>query len=709
MAYKFIAETVTNQYTYGDDVKFDVVEKFYSEVDYVKYCSRLKVETYVKLYGYNKAEINYFLQMGTTKTASVSVYTLSTGKTDAVTPEYSIDSWDRTFFPQENETKEVLWRTSITTIYHSRVDGTENVDYKTSGWYMWLEHYKEGSSGSVIVDEEWNNQSNNIRTALSIPRQTDILTASNFTDDFDKPPTITYSVKPSHNLSVLESLQVCISLNGTSATIPYRDLSPNDVSYTFDFDMNDRMILHVEAQGATTFPVWFMIKTVRNVAGGTEYDRTEIITKVERIFTIVGDNLSLSPTVEDVNTTTLELTGDKNTIVKYHSNAMYDLNAYSNMGGYITYYSIKCGGQYATNASGTMYAVESGDFIFTVKDSRGATKTQTISKTFIDYVKLTCNMGGTKPDTNGNFNLIVKGNAFNGSFGKVTNSLAVAYRYKLADDTTFSEWFEMGVSKTDNTYTATAQITGLDYRAKYVFQARAIDSLSTVYTDETDITALPVFDWSESDFNFNCDVRIQGDLRLKGAGNYGNTLYFGDGSYSYITESTDDDLTIKSTDITLSASNINLNGTSSIKMNGVELPSLQWGTWTPLLTSSGAVSSYNTREGWYLRMGNCVVIGWNINVTCNSGYHTTTIKIGNAPFFPTVSAFGGGVAYNMYVSGGFAFQGWAINQSDGGITPRLQPCNNTTAGNLNISSSGFYTQGGGDMTLSGTICYMTDD
>lgn len=42
----------------------------------------------------------------------------------------------------------------------------------------------------------------------------------------------------------------------------------------------------------------------------------------------------------------------------------------------------------------------------------------------------------------------------------------------------------------------------------------------------------------------SADANITGDLRLKGSGNYGNTLYFGDGSYCYITEPSDDAMKI---------------------------------------------------------------------------------------------------------------------------------------------------------------------
>lgn len=58
---------------------------------------------------------------------------------------------------------------------------------------------------------------------------------------------------------------------------------------------------------------------------------------------------------------------------------------------------------------------------------------------------------------------------------------------------------------------------------------------------------------------------ITGDLRLKGDGNYGNTLYFGDGSYCYLCEDTDDHLTIKATN------GIDFNTNKVVKINGYEV------------------------------------------------------------------------------------------------------------------------------------------
>ena len=50
---------------------------------------------------------------------------------------------------------------------------------------------------------------------------------------------------------------------------------------------------------------------------------------------------------------------------------------------------------------------------------------------------------------------------------------------------------------------------------------------------------------------------IKGNLRLKGSGNYGNRLLFGDGQYCYIHEDTDDHLLIHA------ANGVNIDGTLS--------------------------------------------------------------------------------------------------------------------------------------------------
>jgi hypothetical protein len=176
----------------------------------------------------------------------------------------------------------------------------------------------------------------------------------------------------------------------------------------------------------------------------------------------------------------------------------------------------------STSASGIFYNVESNSIRFTVTDSRGNSSTKTVNKTLVPYVKLTCNLGRTFPDTQGNFAFTVKGNYFNSSFGKVNNTLSVYYRWK--EDGDFSAWQAMTATTSGNTYTAVANLTGLDYQKAYTFQAYAVDKLATVYTEETQIKATPIFDWSSDDFNINGRFNLFGSTVLRSNGDNKNII-----------------------------------------------------------------------------------------------------------------------------------------------------------------------------------------
>jgi hypothetical protein len=101
-------------------------------------------------------------------------------------------------------------------------------------------------------------------------------------------------------------------------------------------------------------------------------------------------------------------------------------------------------------------------------------------------------------------------------------------------------------------------------------------------------------------------------------------------------------------------------------------------------------------------------VGFFIKATCNSGYDTININIADLPFTPSCASAGGGMCSGAYVSAGFNFQCF-VAETTGNITTRVQACNNTSATNLSTSSSGCkFRSGGGEITLSGTITYVTN-
>lgn len=411
------------------------------------------------------------------------------------------------------------------------------------------------------------------------------------------------------------------------------------------------------------------------------YDGSELVGTSYKEFTAqVNKSAStptIFPTIKDTNAATVALTGDNNTLVRYMSIASVTIGAEAR--NYATIKSQICtnGSQAITTASGTIDGVEQAKFSCSATDSRGYTTAISMTKPFIEYAKPTCNLVESTPDAAGNMALVCSGSYWAGNFGAANNTITAQYRYKEKQGGSYSEWVEMAVTTNGNSYTANAALSGLDYRKTYVFQARAVDKLTAAYSGEADATSLPVFHWSESDFVFEVPVIFK-----KGAEGVGGE----DVDLSnYYTKDEVDDL----------IADIDTGG-------GVEVVS---GTWNPTLSPTAAVSSYTTRKGWYMLVGNVITIGFHVKATCKTAYHSTAIQITGLPLAPAVTSFGGGVLHNAYLATGFCFEGWAV-ETTGVITPRIQPCNPTKAGNLEISSTAGYTSGGGVITLGGTITFQ---
>ena len=243
---------------------------------------------------------------------------------------------------------------------------------------------------------------------------------------------------------------------------------------------------------------------------------------------------TLNPTAVDSNTTTTALTGNSSKFIKYYSNASVATGAQARNSATLKSQKITCGAKSITSASGTINAVESGSFTFSATDSRGYTTTQKVNKTLIEYIKLTCSLNAGAPTTAGVATLKISGNYWDGTFGKVANTLTVQYRYK-AQGGSYGSWTTVSATKSNNTYNATATISGLNYQTTYVFQARAIDKLATKNTNEQTRRTTPVFDWGKDDF------RVNGNFRVTGATTLGGNLTgkYLTGTWLQTTEATD--------------------------------------------------------------------------------------------------------------------------------------------------------------------------
>jgi hypothetical protein len=364
-----------------------------------------------------------------------------------------------------------------------------------------VSHNADGTSGAITASYSYDNgwaTGSGSKSLSKIPRQATITSAPNFNDEQN--PTITYS-NPAGN--AVSSVMACISFDTTKDDIEYREISKTDTSYTFNLTEEERNILRNWCANSKSKEVIFFVKT--------KIGESILYSTLKKTLTIVNAEPVLSAVVEDVNETTLAVTGDKNIIVKYLSDAQYNMTASALKGATIKTYNVTCGNKNSGKQSGIMYGVESSKFVFSVTDSRGYVSTFTVDKTFCAYEKLTCVLKTHTPTAEGSMEFDVAGNAFLGSFGLRDNIVDVQYRYRSENDENYGNWKSIDdVRFSDGKYTAFGEVTGLDYTLGYTIQARIVDSLSFVISSEHVIRVKPVFYWGKDKFFFNVPINVMG-------------------------------------------------------------------------------------------------------------------------------------------------------------------------------------------------------
>ena len=211
--------------------------------------------------------------------------------------------------------------------------------------------------------------------------------------------------------------------------------------------------------------------------------------------------------VEDTNDITTSLTGDNSaTISSMKINESFVDGTTTN--------------QIAT-ATKSYGSISADSFSFSATDSRGYTTNTTVNPTIISYIRLTLNPILSRPSpTTGEVSLSFNGNYYRGSFGAHSNTLSIRYRYRTSFESVWSDCIPIDSSNyiigttsyhTSSPITLTdisGSTTSFDYLQSYIFQLEAYDGandvkLTTVVADITVQRGIPVFDWGESDFNFN--------------------------------------------------------------------------------------------------------------------------------------------------------------------------------------------------------------
>ena len=232
---------------------------------------------------------------------------------------------------------------------------------------------------------------------------------------------------------------------------------------------------------------------------------------------------TVSGTVVDVNDSSITLTGNSSNLVKNLSTARCTITSTAKNSASISQNKVN---DTVILSSGytDITEVDTGSFVFSATDSRGYSKTATVTKTLVDYVPVTINPEIERATAIGtSMKMRFDGSFFNGSFGAYTNNLSVRYRYRVSTDSDWGSWTTVSSSNytfsSGNKYGTTSDITlsqSFDKDLSYVFQVNARDiakadgqSNITVHSVTKTITVsigMPVFDWGKNDFQFNVPV-----------------------------------------------------------------------------------------------------------------------------------------------------------------------------------------------------------
>ena len=409
----------------------------------------------------------------------------------------------------------------------------------------------------VLVKSFSGVEVNNITpTALSNNRAVTPTSASNFTDEEN--PSFNYTVttglnaipyqssgstKYSIERDRVTSLQAALSFDGETLDVGYRNIPMDGSNYTFNLTDAEKEVLRQKAQGSSTVPIYYLVKVIREIGDGTTIpiQSQQFVSSTQRNFTIVGAMPTLNPTVIDVNSDTIALTGNPRIFVRYESMVEFTTGAVASKHATIVSQSVQCGSKTIYNLyNGVIDDIESGSFIFNATDSRGLQADQVVitNTAMIEYVKPTCKQElkiEISGETGAAVVLKVSGNYFNGSFGAVNNTLLLQVRYKQGSGE-YGAWTTIAGTPTfnDNKYELTTTFTGLNYAEAYTFQCRATDKLNFVETSSYTIKMLPIFDWSETDFNFNVPIQMNGETVLRHNETANNTVLSASGGKVYI-------------------------------------------------------------------------------------------------------------------------------------------------------------------------------
>ena len=482
---------------FSSSVSWGAVRVYWSETYEVSTNkSKVTIES-IRVKSTNWYQVNYYLD-GTLKINGTKVASFASNLGDALVRVESQGSWYTVV--DATDTSKVI-TASLDNIAHNN-DGSKSIDIELTGNRFSNFNFftASGNYGSG-----WSVNAAKSIALTTIPRASTIgASAANIGEVSTitvtrKATTYTHSIKYQFG-----DLSGYIKADGSVSTSEVK-ISATSIPFTIPTSF------YAEIPDATSDTCTL---TCTTYSGSTKIGDVQIAT-----FKVTASKSACAPTVSgtvvDSNDVTIALTGNKNKLVRYMSNALCTITAKAKKSASIE--AKKIGGTTVTGNTRTINSIETSSVAFVAADSRGYSTTKLVTLDLIEYIKLTVNAQLQRTDpTSGNAVLTIWGDYFNDSFGVVANSLTVQFRLKRAGGS-YGNYQDVAVVLDGNSYSAEIALSGLDYESAYTVSVEATDALMHWTKTATVSQGIPVFDWGENDFRFNLAL-------LFTTNSYGNTL-----------------------------------------------------------------------------------------------------------------------------------------------------------------------------------------
>lgn len=192
---------------------------------------------------------------------------------------------------------------------------------------------------------------------------------------------------------------------------------------------------------------------------------------------------TVATTIVDTNASTIALTGNSAKMVRYLSKPKVTMTVTPKNSATIKSQQIyNPGGLLATASSYTFDTVYGAEWRCTATDSRGYSTTKVDTLAFVEYDPVhftTPPVIKRTESTSTTATINVKGYCFKGSFGVVSNTLTLKYRYKLAGGSYGSYVTVTPTWNTNGTFTASISVPNLSLKEQYTFEVVAQDKLTS--------------------------------------------------------------------------------------------------------------------------------------------------------------------------------------------------------------------------------------